>query len=347
MAISGNTAIVSAPNQIDANTGNRGVASIFVKNAGVWNWQASIDQPDGGFITLDTTYWCTSVAIDGDTAIIGDATKQSSQGVAYIYHRVGTSWSLQQTLSDPKGTSHELFGCAVALAGDVAIVGAPGLDGFAGGGFAFARSGASWALQSKLTSSDRAAADYLGTSVAVSSTTAVIGAPGSLANTGAAYVFARAGSTWAQVSKLTASVGAIGDNFGAPVSISGGTIAIGAPGKRAHTGSVYLFTHPDASWKQRQELYPSVADGAFFGNSVALDGDRLVIGERLNSAAYMFERGNAIWTSHATFAGNDGSVLGNAVAISRSEVIIGAVQDGVGGRAYIFQDDQIFADSFQ
>ena len=68
--------------------------------------------------------------------------------------------------------------------------------------------------QGTLTASDGAAHDNFGYSVAVSGSTAVVGAYGKNSSTGAAYVFMRSGSTWTQQAKLTASDGATHDNFG-------------------------------------------------------------------------------------------------------------------------------------
>ena len=58
----------------------------------------------------------------------------------------------------------------------------------------------------------------------------MVGAPYAQSYTGAAYVFAKVGATWVQQAELTASDAANGDEFGWSVSISGSTVAIGAPG---------------------------------------------------------------------------------------------------------------------
>jgi FG-GAP repeat protein len=95
--------------------------------------------------------------------------------------------------------------------------------------------------QAGLAASDGATNDMFGVSVALSGSTAVVGALGVKSNTGAAYVFIRSGSTWSQQAELTASGGAPGDDFGLSVAISGPTAVVGAPGTNSLTGAAYLF----------------------------------------------------------------------------------------------------------
>ena len=104
-------------------------------------------------------------------------------------------------------------------------------------------SGGSAFQQGELTASDGAANDQLGWSVAVSNSTAVVGAPGKDAGMGAAYVFMRSGTTWSQKAELTASDGAPGDEFGSSVSISGSTAVISSPNRLSGTGAAYIFVN--------------------------------------------------------------------------------------------------------
>ena len=86
----------------------------------------------------------------------------------------------------------------------------------------------------KLIASDGAAGSEFGSSVAISGSTMVIGAPratvGTGADQGAAYVFTWSGTAWIQAARLTASDGEEDNCFGSSVSIDGGTIAVGAEG---------------------------------------------------------------------------------------------------------------------
>jgi hypothetical protein len=79
--------------------------------------------------------------------------------------------------------------------------------------------------------------------VALSGSTAVVGAPGNNSFTGAAYVFARSGAAWSQQAELTASDSADGDSFGSSVALAKSTSVVGAPDKDSFTGAAYVFTN--------------------------------------------------------------------------------------------------------
>ncbi|MCP4373696.1 MAG: hypothetical protein GY797_37185, partial [Deltaproteobacteria bacterium] len=109
----------------------------------------------------------------------------------------------------------------------------------------------------KLTASDGAAGDNFGRSVAISGDTVVAGATGeddSGSSSGAAYVFVKPGSGWAdmtQAAKLTASDGAAGERLGLSVAVSGDTVVAGALGDDDNgndSGSAYVFVKPGSGW---------------------------------------------------------------------------------------------------
>ena len=120
-----------------------------------------------------------------------------------------------------------------------------------------------------LTASNGTAADGFGTTMAISGSTAVVGADAKNSLTGAVYVFTRTGSTWSQQAELTASDGVAGDYFGSAVAISGSTVVVGAYGQNSGAGAAYVFGRLGTTWTQQAEL--TAADGEapdFFGISV-------------------------------------------------------------------------------
>ena len=154
----------------------------------------------------------------------------------------------RQKLTALDGAEHDYFGNSVSISGDYAVVGASGNDdegSDSGSAYVFVRNGATWSEQQKLTASDGASYDQFGRSVSISGDTAIVGASGD-DNEGSAYVFVRNETTltWSQQQKLTASDGAVGDQFGKSVSISGDTAIIGARGDDAIRGSAYVFALP-------------------------------------------------------------------------------------------------------
>jgi hypothetical protein len=141
-----------------------------------------------------------SVAVYGDTAVIGAYGAADKSGSAYVFVRSGGTWAQQFKLTAPAedGDANDVFGYSVAVYGDTAVIGAYGDDagnGIASGSaYVFVRSGNTWEQQFKLTApaDDGYAYDVFGQSVAVDGDTAVIGAYGdddNGLNSGSAYVF--------------------------------------------------------------------------------------------------------------------------------------------------------------
>jgi hypothetical protein len=212
--------------------------------------------------------------------------------------------------------------------------------------------------QSKLTATDRAAYDYFGYSVSISTGYAAVGAlrdDDNGANSGSVYIFERAGTGWIEQAKLAASDGTINDNFGYAVSISGDYVIVGAPfddDNGDDSGSAYIFKRDGESWVQQAKLIAS--DGVaedLFGESVAINGNYAIVGIRCagenglaSGAAYIFERAGSNWFEQAKLIPSDGTAFdrfGWSVAITDGYAIVGALGDDDheedSGSAYIFK----------
>eukprot|EP00968_Pinguiococcus_pyrenoidosus_P016536 scaffold1606_cov177-Pinguiococcus_pyrenoidosus.AAC.2 len=270
----------------------------------------------------------------------------------------------------PDGASSDLFGVAVAISGNLAIVGALGDDdkGRDSGSAYIFRSdddGNSWTLQQKLTAPGGAVEDWFGASVAISGNLAIVGAfrdDDKGLDSGSAYIFRSDddGESWAFQRKLTAPDGAINDWFGVSVAISGNLAIVGASQADAafDSGSAYIFHSDDDGkpWTFQQKL--TAFDGAsddWFGYSVAISGNLAIVGAyadddkgRDSGSAYIFhsdDDGNS-WTLQQKLTAFDGASddwFGFAVAISGNLAIVGAHYDddkgGDSGSAYIFRSD--------
>ena len=320
---------------------------------------AKLVAPDGAA----GDYFGYSVAVDGDTAVIGaygvDYNGFNS-GAAYVFIRSGGTWVLEAKLAASDRSAGDFFGYSVALEGDTAVIGAFNDDDNgpnSGSAYVFIRSGSSWVQQAKLTASDGAEYDSFGISVAIYGDTAVIGADYDDDNgpdSGSAYVFIRSGSSWVQQAKLTASDGASGDCFGVSVALDGDTAVIGVrydDDKGSNSGSAYVFIRSSSSWTEQAKL--TASDGAsedFFGYSVAVDGDTAVIGTfgdddngSKSGSAYVFIRSGISWVQQAKLTASDGAAsdyFGNSVAVDGDIAVIGALYDDDNGldsgSAYVF-----------
>jgi hypothetical protein len=358
VAVDGDTAVIGA--SADDNSGsNSGSAYVFVRSAGVWTEQQKLTASDGA----TTDLFGVSVAVDGDTAVIGalfDDDNGNNSGSAYVFTRSGTSWTQQAKLIASDGAAEDVFGESVAVDGDTAVIGARLDDdngAASGSAYVFIRSGTTWAQQAKLAAGDAAALDRFGLPVAVDVDTAVIGAHldnDNGGNSGSAYVFTRSGTTWTQQQKLTASDGVASDFFGISVAMEADTAVIGASGdddNGSSSGSAYVFTRSATTWTEQAKL--SASDGAAsdqFGRPVAVDADTAVIGARFNDddgtdsgSAYVFTRSAGAWTEQQKLTASDGATndfFGISVAVDGNTVIIGALLDDDkgtnSGSAYVF-----------
>ena len=105
----------------------------------------------------------------------------------------------------------------------------------------FSQRKASWKQTAELKGGDTVSPDHFGYSVAVSGTTAVVGAENHAKEAGRAYVFSETKGAWKQVAELKGSDTAAGDVFGASVAVSGVTALVGAYGHGDLAGRAYVF----------------------------------------------------------------------------------------------------------
>jgi hypothetical protein len=193
-----------------------------------------------------------------------------------------------------------------------------------------------WTQQQELTAADGAASDNFGNSVAISGSTAVIGAPAHDDDAGAAYVFVHNNGAWSLQQELTPSHVS---NFGQAVAVSGTTAVIGA------NNAAYVFVQSSGTWSLQQELTESDEDTSDnFGSSVAVSGTTAVIGaygkdiaHPGQGAAYVYVQSNDTWSLQkeltASDAASDGE-FGYAVAVSGTTVVIGAPDQPFEGNLY-------------
>jgi len=170
-------------------------------------------------------------------------------------------------------------------------------------------------------------------------------------------VFVRPAGTsmWTEQAKLTASDGMAGDGLGFSIAIDGDTIVMGAyaddENGNIDSGSAFVFTRTGTVWTEQAKL--TASDGAandLFGNSVAIDGDTIVVAALWHDGnstdvgkAYVFTRNATTWTEQAKLTASDGAAsdqFGSSVSIAGDTVIVGAWQDddngADSGSAYIY-----------
>jgi hypothetical protein len=388
VAVFGDMLVVGASREDSSTTGmnstpnngaiDSGAAYVFVRNGAAWSQQAYLKASNTGLGDL----FGESVAVSAGTVVVGTF----GEG-AYVFVRNGTAWSQQAYLK--VGDTDDLFGISVAVSVDTVVVGArfedSGTKGVnstpnesarnSGAAYVFVRIGTSWSQQAYLKASDTWEDDYFGSSVAVSGDTLVVGAYGkdlsqtgvSAYGTGAAYVFVRNGTAWSQQAYLKAGNNQGGDYFGQSVAVSGDTVVVGASNEGSSTtgvnstpnesasqsGAAYVFVRNGTAWSQQAFIKASNTGAIdYFGSSVAVSGDMLVVGALgedsgttgVNSthndgtpdsgAAYVFVNTGTQWSQQAFLkSGNNGTSrdeFGKSVAVSGDTVVVGSPREDSG-----------------
>jgi hypothetical protein len=283
VSMSDNLAIIGAEND-DPHDAGSGSAYLMEYYDNSWHHLKKLIPTDGYYYS----YFGHSVSISGSTVILGawqDDINGDRSGAAYIYQQTDDTW---QKISASDGSSNKNFGNAVAVSdAGTAIVGCwydNPMGDKSGSAYIFEYIGQVWQETAKLTPSDGAAFDEFGYSVAISGTTAIVGAhlnDAVGAYSGAAYVFEYSNGNWTEVQKLIPSNVLHGSyHFGNAVSISGNIIVIGAEGGQGNadaTGCAYVYENDGTSWVEIDRIFGS--DGLqfdAFGNSVSISNTYVI-----------------------------------------------------------------------
>lgn len=342
VAVSGDTAVVGAPAS-DGNPGasGDGAAFVYVRSAGAWELQQMLwgSDADRG----DEFGW--SVAIDGDTVIVGAPQMQGEgrPGAAYVFTRSCGLWTEEQKLADPDPMPDALFGYAVSLSGDSALVGAARHDTGsedAGAAYVFTRSAQVWTEEAALSAPEPLPMQFFGSSVDLQGSRAILGAPGDgpkFEGTGSAFVFDRSGGTWNLAAELIAPDATKAGAFvGYSVALDGDTALVASPGEQA----AYVFERSAYAWSFEQELEAPIPE-AGFATAVDIDAGTIVVGAPFDGAlaesagaVSTYVRSDGAWDLEETITkpGGDGQDLfGFSVAIDSGTAVVGAVGDYADG----------------
>jgi len=288
------------------------------------------------------------VAIHGDTIISGDPndfSEGSDSGSASVFNISNDTWIQQAEITADDVYQGYLFGEAVDIDGDTAVVGATG--GAKGAVYVFVLSNSIWNQQAKLVDIATDSSAKFGGSVAINGDTIVIGAPTDDApqtDSGSAFVFTRTGDVWSKATQLSASgrnYTLNNNRFGESVAIDSDRIYVGAIGdystKGTDSGAVYVFTLSDGIWVEEAKLHASDgAQGDNFGRSISVFNDTLVVGapgadaNRTDAgASYIFVRNDiGEWNEEAKLVASNGGYEDNfgwSVAAGADVVIVGAL----------------------
>lgn len=321
VAISGNYLVVSARYEDhDLAGGNAlaiaGSAYIFERTSGnTWVQVQKIVASDRGFQDV----FGSAVSISGDRMVVGASNERHDvdgnneaigAGSCYVFERnqAGTWEEVQKIVASDRG-ANDNFGISVSISGDHLVVGAHqnaddevGANpiNFAGAAYIFERNiSGVWSEVTKVVSTDRAADEYFGNSVAVAGNYLVVGSyfddenslgQDSVYRAGSSFIYERnTTGSWQFVQKIIASDRSSSDQFGRSVTIDGNTIAVGAdndgdapgsPTVLSGAGSAYIFQRNTlGDWTEVQKkVAGDRAQSDHFGDAIAISDNKLVVG---------------------------------------------------------------------
>jgi hypothetical protein len=178
--------------------------------------------------------------------------------------------------------------------------------------------------------------DLTGYSVAISGNAAVVGAPGTKNNAGAAKIYVRSGTAWHHSATLNDPRGASGDEFGWSVAVSstlaGTFVVIGGSDTNGKPDIVYVYKHSGRAWRLQSKIPdPGSSSQDMFGDSVAISATTLVIAasclSNFSGEVYIYQRSGSSWHLQASFAdpaSQSGDSFGGSLAVSGKTVLVGA-----------------------
>lgn len=348
VSVSGNNIFVSDLFD-DANGTQSGQVSMFDATTGALI--RTFDDPT----PTRFSFFGQAIASEGDRVLIGANNSQADgvgAGQAYLFN--SATGALLQTFNDPSPVRGDSFGGSVSISGDNILIGAA-RDATNGesAGQAYLFSASTGALLQTFNHPNPTPFDTFGFSVSVSGDTVAVGSNGDISSgTAEGVVHLFSASTGDLLHTLNDPTPTGRDRFGADVATSGNLVLVGAVGDGTNgndVGQAHLF---DAVTGELLFTFddPTITGLDGFGVSVAIDGDKIVIGADEDDSvgddagqAYVFSvtTGELLYTLNDP-AASDGNLFGVDVAISGDNVIVGALRGGSGtngssnGRAHLF-----------
>lgn len=350
---------------------NQGAVFALRKSGTTWN----PTQKFTGSTTSQGDFFGFTIALDGDQVVVGaqqDDDMGSQSGSVFLFEWDGAAWNETAQIVAPDGAAQDRFGSAIALAGDLLVVGSssndPGGMVDAGSVYTFRKIAGTWTFEQKFNGSLATDGDQFGWDVATDGQVILASAideNNGLFDTGVLYAFEQVGGVWTEVQRFTSVGLGDGDNFGWDLDLDGSRLAVGAP-QHAGTGAVFLFERQGGVWVETDVVVSaSTTAGDALGWAVDLQYPVLVAGApgkagipaspagQGDGAVFKWNFNGVQWADVNHWVSQDTNVtgfplpqLGMSVALDDKTVLGGApfantAVSGTAGKAYRFDSKPI------
>ena len=311
-----------------------------------------------------------AVAIDGDTAVVGElqlvSGSNNDTGAVHIFTRRPTGWTRDLYLTPEFTYGDSFFGSALAMQGTLLAVGAQAKDGpfqESGAVLLYQGAGPNWTQIAELQPNVMNHGERrFGTFIQIEGDRMLIGATGYdgvVEESGAVFVYEKRAGVWTETARLVADDGALNNFFGTAGWLYGDYAFIGSPlanGASFKSGAIYVFSKTSGVWLQTAKVSPAdLVNSAALGGSFSMSGNKLAVGASrqagplvTSGAVYLFdfEAGALVW-DQTIFPSDPGSgwLFGRSVALHNDRLIVGSpdageVQDGPPGTVEAFRYQQ-------
>jgi choice-of-anchor B domain-containing protein len=296
VATSGSWLAVSAPG---ANDG-RGAIYLFERDAaGHWTERTRLAPAEG---TAGDRIG-TSLAFAGNTLLAGAPAQGEQMGTAVAWERAASGqWAERGRLTGQGIAKGDRFGAAISLAGDWALIGAPGPAGGPGvkpgQAFVFRRAAAGWTEAGHLTVAD-STIRALGAAVLIDENEALVSSPAADRGAGAVIQFRREGTGWRETGRIRPASPEAPALFGASLARDGGDLLVGAVLTGGNVGSVHIFRRSAAGAYEETQKFTTrgIGIGTQLGAALAASNGVAVAGAPMaqffEGSAFLYSRPGA------------------------------------------------------
>ena len=358
VGISGDTLVVGATDWNVGSGDQYGSAYVYERTVTGWTQQAKLTSSDGQDGFQYDQHFGRSLAIEGDTIAVGapDADHREAgdnSGAVYFFRRSGETWEESSKLEASQPKAHERFGNNLRLDGDTLAVAGDQNDAL----YVFVRDGEDWIQQAQLNLPLPPENHWRHVSLALFGGTLAAGVTNTpffaQEGSGSVFVYQRQGNEWTDAARLEGKF-----DFGVAVALGASPaaqdgqadrMAVGAGGDSTaglYAGALYVYGRQGNDWREQAVLtapdaimdQPFTTNHVFFGSSVALQGDLLLVLSRFSSAVFVFQGQGDSWTGQLEVATQYG--FGEfeiwPIAIDGSTVVWGTPGE-FGNSAHVFE----------